>query len=291
MKPGKAAGEDGIPSDVIRNLPMLTLIMQSLFTIMLTHGVYPFAWGSALLRALLKPGKPKDETTSLRGLRLASSMASWFGRVFDRRARAAWHPGPEQFGFRAEAGCSEAVILLIALILSRLHDGKRLFVLWVDLRTAFPSLSRPILVRRMFQCGIGLGLCRVMLAILDLTRTIVCIGGLLGHPFQDVLGVREGAVESPHAFNMYIDGLRSHLEAVHPHLCRLLGFTIAVILYADDAALPADSEEDLQRMATLFEQFCNDHRLFISTPKTFVTVFHQPSDHGVSCVDGKEVCG
>ena len=98
---------------------------------------------------------------------------------------------------------------------------------------------------------------------------------------METLGVREGAVESPHAFNAYIDGLRTQLETQHPQLCRLMGITIAILLYADDAALPADSEEDLQRAAAIFEDFCNLHRLFVSTPKSFVTVFHNASDTGV----------
>ena len=65
--------------------------------------------------------------------------------------------------------------------------------------------------------------------------------------------MREGAVESPHAFNMYINDLRQHLETMHPQLCRLMGVIVAVILYADDAALPADSIEDLMLSAAVFE--------------------------------------
>ena len=60
-----------------------------------------------------------------------------------------------------------------------------------------------------------------------------------------------------------------------------MGVMIALLLYADDAALPADSAEDLQLLASLFEEFCNESRLFISTPKTFVTVFHPATDPGV----------
>ena len=126
----------------------------------------------------------------------------------------------------------------------------------------------------------------MMLAILDSTSSIVCIGKLVSKPFKESLGVREGAVESPHCFNMYVDGLRLKLESAHPRLCRLMGVIVAVLLYADDAALPADSAEDLQLLATLFEEFCNDRRLFIATPKTFVTVFHPATDIRVIYQDG-----
>jgi hypothetical protein len=261
--------------------------MQLLFSVIIKYGVYPLDWGVALLRALLKPGKPKDQPSSLRGIRLVNGMASWFGRVYDNRARAAWQAGPEQFGFRCSTGCSEAVALILALVYSRIFCGRRLYVLWVHLRTAFPSLNRHILLTKMFQCGIGLGLCRCMLAILDTTCSLVCIGSKIGTIFRDVLGVREGAVESPHAFNMYVDDLRSHLENSHPRLCRLMGVLVAVVLYADDAALPANSVEDLQLLADLFESFCNDNKLYIATPKCFVTVFHPPADDGVSYSNGQ----
>ena len=285
MRSGKSPGPDGIPSDAIKNLPALIVLMQLLFTLMLHHAVYPLTWGSALLRALLKPEKPKNEASSLRGIRLINSLAAWFGRVLDQRLRQKWGAGPEQFGFRSDSGCSEAVALLIALILSRTLAGQRIYILWVDLRTAFPSLSRPILVKKMCQCGVGLGLCRMMLAILDCTWSIVCVGRFMSKPFKETLGVREGAVESPHAFNMYVGDLRQ-LEELHPRLCRLMGVVVALLLYADDAAIPADSPEDLQLAASIFEDFCNSHRLFIATAKTFVTVFHPAEDNGVVYEDG-----
>ena len=99
--------------------------------------------------------------------------------------------------------------------------------------------------------------------------------------------MREGAVESPHAFNMYVGDLRQKIEAAHPRLCKLMGVIVAVILYADDAAIPADSPEDLQLAADIFQDFCNSHRLFIATSKTFVTVFHPVGDTGVVFQDGQ----
>eukprot|EP00973_Karenia_brevis_P087679 12159904-Karenia_brevis.AAC.1 len=64
---------------------------------MLSMCVYPTSWGVALIRAILKPGKPKDDVSSLRGIRLLGSLASWFGRVLDKRTRKYWTSGFEQF--------------------------------------------------------------------------------------------------------------------------------------------------------------------------------------------------
>eukprot|EP00973_Karenia_brevis_P006185 842674-Karenia_brevis.AAC.1 len=63
--------------------------------------VYPTQWGVALIKSMVKPGKPADATTSLRGIRLLSRMSSWFGRVLDNRLRERWQAGAQQFGFKA----------------------------------------------------------------------------------------------------------------------------------------------------------------------------------------------
>eukprot|EP00973_Karenia_brevis_P072634 10089321-Karenia_brevis.AAC.1 len=81
-------------------------------------------------------------------------------------------------------------------------------------------------------------------------------------------------------------GLRQRLESQHPNLCTLLNITIAVLLYADDAALPADSLQDLQLSADLFQQFCDENRLFIATSKSYITVFHPEADSGIVYSDG-----
>jgi hypothetical protein len=65
----------------------------------------------------------------------------------------------------------------------------------------------------------------------------------------------------------------------------MLHLVVAVLMYADDAALPADCEEDLRLSASIFEDFCNDNRLFIAVPKTYVTIFHNEQDANVKCED------
>jgi len=114
--------------------------------------------------------------------------------------------------------------------------------------------------------GLGLGLCRMIFAILDVTTGIVCIGKVISRPFRQTLGVREGAAESPHAFNLYVSDLRSGLEAAHPRLCRLMDFVIVALLYADDAAMPADSAEDLQlsKSSAMSIAFTSHHKKHLS---------------------------
>lgn len=73
--------------------------------------------------------------------------------------------------------------------------------------------------------------------------------------------------------------------------------TDAVILYADDAGLPADTAEDLALSVQLFVEFQRHAiQLFVSTSKTVLVVFHPAQDTGVIycdwrvIVNGAEVC-
>ena len=115
--------------------------------------------------------------------------------------------------------------------------------------------------------------CRLILAIFDTTISVVCICKLVGKLFKEKLGVREGAMESPHQLNAYFDAIHNRLTQEHPRQCKIFGIIIVVRVHADVAAMPADSD-DLVLSARILEQFCNDNHLFISAPKSHITIFH-----------------
>ena len=122
MKSHRAPGIDGIPAEVHKKVDCVTDFAMLLFSVMIKFLVYPKHWGTALIRSLLKPGKPADNPTSLRGIRLICSMASWFGQCLDHYSRSVWSAGYEQFGFRPGCGCMEAVTVLMVLIQSRISQ-------------------------------------------------------------------------------------------------------------------------------------------------------------------------
>eukprot|EP00973_Karenia_brevis_P088275 12240407-Karenia_brevis.AAC.1 len=188
LRPHRGLGIDGIPTDGLCKLGLVVTFMTLLTNLIFKTTSYPTRWGIGLVTSLLKPGKPPNKTSSLRGIRLLCRFAALMGRILDERIRGVWQAGPEQFGFRIGTGCIEAVFTLLTLILSRTSKGQRLYVLFIDLRTAFPSISRPILIKRMFEVGLSLGMCRLVLAMFDVTASIVRLGALLGSPFKDIRG-------------------------------------------------------------------------------------------------------
>ena len=98
LKTGRAPGKDGIPAEISWYVPGVFQFVHLLFNNILRTMTYPTEWGIALVRSLLKPGKPADSATSLRGLRLLCTLAGWLSKVLDRQARQAWQACPQQFG-------------------------------------------------------------------------------------------------------------------------------------------------------------------------------------------------
>ena len=90
----------------------------------------------------------------------------------------------------------------------------------------------------------------------------------------------------PHLFNAYIDPLRRRLESENPCLCKLFGIALAIVLYADEAARPADDLASLQRSLDILVSYCNEHRLYISVPKSFITIFHAENDPSIEYRSG-----
>ena len=91
------------------------------------------------------------------------------------------------------------------------------------------------------------------------------------------VGLRQGCVMSPWLFNVYMDG------AVREVNVRVLGkglellsanggkFEINQLLFADDTALVADSEEKLCRLVSQFDKVCERRTLKVNVGKRKVT--------------------
>ena len=84
-------------------------------------------------------------------------------------------------------------MVLLALIRSRVYEGRRLYVVRVDLKTGCPSFVRAILIKRLSERGMDIALCRIVLAVLDNNMGIfVIVACLDAHSRGDTWCERRG---------------------------------------------------------------------------------------------------
>ena len=92
------------------------------------------------------------------------------------------------------------------------------------------------------------------------------------------VGLRQGCVMSPWLFNVYMDGVVREVNV------RVLGnglellsanggrFEINQLLFSDDTALVADSEEKLCRLVSEFGRVCERRKLRVTAGKSKVMI-------------------
>jgi|UniRef100_A0A2S2QM65 hypothetical protein len=103
LKNGKAAGEDGILPEFLKNMGIKGKFWLSrLFSSVKNNNTLPEQWWEAKVVAILKPGKPDDDSKSYRPISLLSVVYKLFERVLLKRiqTKIEEHLPAEQAGFR-----------------------------------------------------------------------------------------------------------------------------------------------------------------------------------------------
>ena len=181
----------------------------------------------------------------------------------------------EQAGFRPGRSTVEQVFALKFLIQHRFEkkDGK-VFAVFIDYKKAFDRVWHDGLFTVMQLYGIPQKLINIIRDLYSKAKSCIRLNNNLTEWFETTIGVRQGCLLSPDLFNLFLENILA--EAFED--CKKLGinvdgYKLKDLRFADDIALIADSEEDLQ---TLIEQVHDASKKFgmeISIPKTKAMIF------------------
>ena len=165
-----------------------------------------------------------------------------------------------------------------------------LYIAFIDLTKAFDLVNRDVLFKVLLKIGCPPKLHRMIESFHTDTKGTAQFNGSSSEPFEIRSGVKQGCVFDTtlfgiffvlllkHAFDTPTEGiyLRTRSDGRLFNLARLRAKTkvrevlIRDILYADDAAVVAHTQEELQSLMDCFSQACKDFGLTISLKKTNV---------------------
>lgn len=282
VKNNKAAGLDGIPNEALRSTVCIG-VLSKLFNLCFTNGIMPDVWSKCIILPIGK-GNTSSSTNPLshRGLALQSCIYKLYSLVLNKRISSHFENADilheTQNGFRPGRSCMEHIYTLTEVVKMNLSSANsRVYACFVDLRKAFPSVDRSLLLWKLNEYGISGRILGALKAVYECPRYCVQVNGNYTELFESVLGVPEGDPNSPVCFAGFINELLFELErsGLGIHYGSGSNEKVAALAYADDIVLLSSSPEGLQELVNIMRRFCRRWRLTVNVGKTKTMVFRR----------------
>ena len=289
----KAPGKDGITAEMVRaakgklSVHLLDLLQQCW-----REQEVPKDMRDSIICTLYKNKGDRSDCNNHRGISLLSIVGKCFARIaLKRLQKVAEQVYPEsQCGFRAKRSTTDMVFSLRQLQEKCREQGQPLYMVFIDLTKAFDLVSRDGLFKILPKIGCPPTLLSIIKSFHDDMQGIVQFDGNFSKPFYIRSGVKQGCVLAPTLFGIFFSLMLKHAlgdstEGILLHtrsdgklfnLSRLKAKSkirralIRDMLFADDAAIVAHTQEELQRLMDRFSNACSAFGLTISIKKTEV---------------------
>lgn len=297
LKNGKCLGTDSLHAEHLKynRSNRFLIYLTALLTAIWTTFVIPSSWLISSITCLFKNKGSRSEAENYRGISIMSTCSKILASLIISRFRNAYEKiiSTSQFGFRANRSTTDAIFILQnALELS----SRPLFLCFIDLKAAYDWINRDMLFKILEIRTASPVLVKILKALY--TGTSAAIKGSK-QLFQVFSGCRQGGIESPIIFNIYLDfvlrcaeheilerfpdtGL--HYSYLIPGHCStrqqrsvqgLSGVQrLRMILYADDIVLLSNDIDELSEIVNLYDATFTRYGLKISINKTETMAFN-----------------
>lgn len=233
----------------------------------------PACVGTSVVVPVPKKG-PREDLDNYRGIALMPAIVKLVSKIATSRLQAiAERDGllaVEQAGFRTSEECVAQATALYEVVRRRSISRLPTLALFVDFAKAYDTVPHEGLLRKLRSVGIGGRLLGVFRALYEDPKLCVRTGDGHSPAVPYLRGVRQGCPASPILFDLYINDILAGMPGVSvPGLAeRLPG-----LLFADDAVILAESEDDLARAATMVEAWAARWGMRVNAAKCAVVAF------------------
>lgn len=220
MKLGKAPGDDGVTTEMLRWAPPpiqhhLFALVQQLWNQTLTAPPdapvenWPQEWLQATVIPLWKNKHPKLNKNNWRGVVLLSVGSKLLARIVASRIQAFTESimDEEQQGFRRNRSVDDVLQISRRLAeeisLAKGIPDQTIHLTLYDIEKAYPRINREALWEIMKRKGIPTGFIQICQGLHNHTLFHVRVSGATSTNYEADRGLREGCPSSPPLFNLY----------------------------------------------------------------------------------------
>ena len=133
---------------------ILTPLLTKIFNKCIQHEIFPNAFKTAQVISIPKILSPKS-LNDLRIISLLSVFSKLFEKILESRMLRFLNKNniltSSQFGFRTNSSTELAITTLYDKLLNNLNEKRISFLLFLDLKKAFDSVSHSILLRKLYH--------------------------------------------------------------------------------------------------------------------------------------------
>jgi ribonuclease HI len=270
----KAPGPDGLPYELIKSgpEPLVSLIFEAVNVILTSADLTPLNWKGGLLRFLFKKGDPL-EMSNYRPVCLLDCIYKLVSAIITDRLyllvekHGLLHSSQE--GFRRLRNTQRQAQSLHWAFEKAKENKETLFCAYLDFENAFNSVDLEAVWRWLEALGIpDTDLLR------NLYRGAHCQADLpYGRSAPVILtrGVKQGDKPSPLLFILTFNLLLLLLEETKAGHVTWTGRSVPSRGFADDVALVAASEANMQRLLEVVDRFCSFTGMRVKFSKSVIT--------------------
>ena len=272
----------------------LWLLISMIWTVV----AVPKTWLSSVITCLHKKGL-KSVAKNYRSIFIMNSISRLLPRLIIERLRETYESliMNSQFGFRSNRSTTDAIFIVREAIKS---TRKPLHLCMIDLRAAYDHVDRNML----FSVVSIRTKAPKLTAILKSLYTYTCASiKNTDDIFQVYTGCRQGGIESPVLFNIYMDFVLRCVEhevlKKYPNTGLKYSYHIKsesstreqrsvhkmsgsdrlrMLLYADDIVLFCEDVQELQSILRIYDETFSRFGLTIATDKTQTLSFNVPEE-------------
>ena len=237
MKNGKAAGPDGIPAEILKNMSDKTLqyLLDMLQQIWREEKI-PKSWNEGYIVKIPKKGE-LSLCTNWRGITLLNVIGKLMSKIILTRIKQQVEKKlrREQAGFRKDRSCIDHIFALRNILEQSMEWNSPLYLGFIDFEKAFDSLHRDTMWKIVRSYGIPAKLITLMRLQYEEVECRVIDGGNISEKFGITTGVKQGCVLAPFLFLMTLDFImKQTTKEAQRGISWKLGMQLEDLDYADD---------------------------------------------------------